>query len=504
MEFLYLSCFLIEFSYKITSNIKKDCYKKLNEVDRNFYQNNSQGELMTLCVTDVHNVRRFICYVLKTAGFTLLQFIIGFSILLYVDVKLTLILLIPFPFILITVILMERKTQKIYEEFRLNLSDLNNHIQDNIEGNKVVRSFAQEDNEIKMMQKKNQKYKDCNIRNQNIRIFYSGFVNFFAGFMTLFLILFGGILLIKGEITIGEFVIFQSLIWTLSAPCFRLSEMFDSIQKYKVSKKRIVSLLEYEPQILFNGTKKIDSLNCDINFKNVTVKFGNELVVENINAQIPYKKTIGFIGPTGSGKSSIANLLLGFIKQDSGKIMIGDNSIEDIDIKSLKDRIGYVTQQPFLFSDTIRNNITYGHSDITDDEIAKIVQIVKADFIYDLPEGLDTIIGERGVGLSGGEKQRISLARALATYPDLLILDDFTSALDIETEVLISKSISELECTKIIVAQKIVSIKDADYIYVIDNHKVLECGTHDDLLKNKKYYYDIYTIQNNTFSEVIE
>ena len=496
--------FLDKTCFRITSDIKKDCYKKLNEVDRNFYQNNFQGEIMTLLTSDIRNIRRLISYTIKTVGFTVFHFIIGFTILLFIDVRLTLILLIPMPFILISALLMKRKTQKFYAQTRENLADLNNYIQDNIEGNKVVRSFAREENEISGMVLKNKKYKDCNIKNLNVRLIYGGFVEFFSGFLTLFLILFGGIFLIKGEITIGEFVIFQSLVWTLKEPFSRLPEILDAVQSYIISKKRIINLLEYEPKIVFNGTQKLNKLDSDIKFENVTVSFDEELVVKDINVVVPFGKTIGFIGPTGSGKSSIANLLLGFIKPSSGKIMIGDIDIEKIDLKTLKDKIGYVTQQPFLFSDTIRNNIAYGNDEITDEEIFEIIKIVKADFVYDLPDGIDTVIGERGVGLSGGEKQRLSLARALAAHPDLLILDDFTSALDIETEAFITESINEIKGTKIIIAQKIVSIKDADYIYVIDNHQVLECGTHEELLNNRKYYYEIYTIQNNSFSEVVK
>ena len=220
-------------------------------------------------------------------------------------------------------------------------------------------------------------------------------------------------------------------------------------------------------------------------------------MLDHLNVVIHPYETIAFVGKTGSGKSSVVNLLLGLITPNKGKILIGGKNYLEYDIQEIRQRIGYVTQNPFLFSDSIYNNICYGAIDTTKEEALEYARIACCDYIDRLPDGLDTVIGERGVGLSGGEKQRLSLARALAVKPDILLLDDITSALDIETEERINESISKLEyrATKVIIAGKIVSVKNADRIYVLDGGSVIEEGTHEELLKKKGYYYELYQIQ---------
>lgn len=496
----YLSIIKLEkVCFKISSNFKRKYYKKLNELDNDFYQNKLQGELMTIGTSDLAEIRRYSCHTLKTIFAILIRFIVSFAFCMYLNYKLTLILLCPTPLIFLFIMLFKSKTKKLYQERRNKLADLNNYIQDNIEGNKVVKAFAKEENEIVEMNIKNNEYKKMNILINDKRTFYFGFVNFFTNSMTIILILVGGYLLINEEISIGNFIIFSTLLGDIMNPFLRMSDIIDRIQNFNISKDKIINILNLEPKIKNSGNIKLPSLKVPITFKNVKVEYDNMLIMENINLTINPGETIAFIGPTGSGKSSIANLILQFIKPTEGDIFIGDINIKEIDTKWLRDKIGYVTQQPFLFSDTIKNNICYGNDKLNDIEIEKIANISRLTYVDKLDDKYETIIGERGVGLSGGEKQRLSLARALAVEPELLILDDITSALDIETEQLITDSIKKLDNskTKIIIAQKIVSVKDADQIYVISDHKVLEHGTHQELIANKKYYYEIYKIQNN-------
>ena len=338
-----------------------------------------------------------------------------------------------------------------------------------------------------------------NITINDKRTFYFGFVDLFANCMTIIFLLVGSYYLMNNIITIGTFTIFLGSLSTLKNPFSRLGMIIDRIQNFIVSKERIITLLNTESTIKNNGKIILPSLKVPITFNNVSVTFDKNPIIKNINLTIEPGQTIAFIGPTGSGKSSIVNLILQFIEPTSGKILIGNHDIKDINTKWLRSKIGYVNQQPFLFSDTIKNNICYGNETLTKDEIDEIANASKLTYVDKLTDKYDTIIGEKGVGLSGGEKQRLSLARALAVKPELLILDDITSALDIETELLITESIKRLnyDCTKIIIAQKIVSVKDADQIYVISDNKILEHGTHQELLNNKKYYYEIYKIQYN-------
>lgn len=485
--------------HQMGSNIKQKCYKKLDELDGDFYSTKEQGELMTIVTSDIIEIRKHASWTIKTVLHTLFHFVISFSFCFYLEPTFTLLLLIPTPLILIFSLLFWQKTRPLYRKRREKLASLNNYIQDNIEGNKVVKAFAREEQEIEEMNQKNKTYKDANIEINDIRTFYFSFVNFFTNSMTVIFLLAGGYFLMNGRISIGSFIIFQSSLSDIKNPFSRLGEIIDRIQNFHIAKERIIDLLNTEPTVKTEGTVQLPSLRVPITFKNVSVAFDQNIVMENLNLTIEPGKTIAFIGPTGSGKSSVANLILQFIEPKKGEILIGDTNLKAIDTKWLRSKIGYVIQQPFLFSDTILNNLCYGNEDLTKKEIEKISKAARLTYVDTLEEKYETIIGERGVGLSGGEKQRLSLARALAVKPELLILDDITSALDIETEQMITESIKKLDnyCTKIIIAQKIVSVKDADQIYVISDHKILEHGTHKELLRNKKYYYEIYKIQNN-------
>lgn len=494
---------LAKVTQDITSNIKKDCYKKLNEMDNNFYKRYTPGELMTILTSDISTMQMVMVNLIKKLVSIILTFIVSLIYCLSVNIPLTIIILTPALFICIISFDFVRKTKHLYQEAREKLSDLNNYIQDNIEGNKVVKSFSKEKEEIYNMKIKNEKLKDSIINRSYKGIDYSNKVNVLSRLMLVFCLFFGGLFLMKGYITIGQLIVFNSLLYALRSPFEALFDLIDQSQSFKISKDKICKLLMEEPSIKNTGTIKPKTLLCDIKFKDVSISYNNRTILTNININIKPNQTIAFIGPTGSGKSSIVNLLLRFIEKSKGNILIDGVDIEKIDTKWLRDKIGYVTQQPFLFSDTISNNIKYGNTKLSDEDMDHIAKKSHLTYIDKLEEKYETVIGERGVGLSGGEKQRLSLARALAVKPELLILDDITSALDMETELLINESLRNLNfpCTKIIIAQKIVSVKDADMIYVIDNNTIVEQGSHKQLLQNKGYYYEIYKIQSNIDSK---
>lgn len=322
-------------------------------------------------------------------------------------------------------------------------------------------------------------------------------IDFLGYLMSVILLFVGGYLFINNKITLGNLIIFNFYLYNLRSPFIRLSGIINSINKYSIAKTRIQKLLEAKPIVILPGTQELKSLLIPITFKDVRIVYDNKVVLENLNLTIKPHETIAFIGKTGSGKSSIVKLLLGLITPESGEILFGHTNYLEYNIKDIRERIGYVTQSPFLFSDTIYNNIKYGRDNLTKEEAHKYAKIACCNYIENLPNGIDTIIGEKGVGLSGGEKQRLSLARALAVNPDILLLDDITSALDIETEEKINESIASLKTksTKIIIASKIVSVMNADKIYVLDQGHVIESGTHQELLQEKGYYYDLYNIE---------
>lgn len=482
---------------KIMSEIKQKCYQKINELDYYFFEHYTKGELMTNFTSDIKRIEHHISYNPKTIGKIVLVFLCSFCYLLTIHAGFTFLLLTPAILIGFRAYSFNRKIKPQYEQLRNLMSDANDFVNDNIEANKVVKTFALEKSEIKKMKKINKHYvdKDLKVIYEENRFFAQ--VDFLSNFMSAIFLFVGGYLLIQNTITIGELIIFNSYLYDLRAPFLRLSGLMNSIQNYFISKKRIEQLLKMEPKIMLDGKESLESLLVPIEFKDVRIVYDNKVVLENLNLKIEPYETIAFVGKTGSGKSSIINLLLGFIIPESGEVLIDGKNYLDYDIKQIRQKVGYVTQQSFLFSDSVYHNIKYGNLRLTKEEAKKYASIACCDYIGALKEGIDTIIGERGADLSGGEKQRLSLARALAVNPDILLLDDITSALDIETEEKINESIGNLHyrSTKIIIASKIVSVMNADKIYVLDNGKVIESGNHQELLTQKGYYYELYQIQ---------
>lgn len=488
--------------FKLAHKLKTVCYKKLNELDQSFYQENSLGELNTRLTTDVNIIHHNMCFVIKQAMSMLITSILAIIYCLYINPVLALIILIPTPIIAFISNAHIKNSKSLYVEQRESLSDLNNFIQENIEGNRTIKNFGTEQKEIDEFKIKNRKVKNKNMNIQNVNINYNNKVTFLSYCMQLLLIIFGGIFVMKGYTTIGEFIIINSFINTIKKPFIELSGFINEWQRFKVSVSKIRKLLNTNSKIKNLGKLELNSWN-DITFDNVSVKYNNKQVIENINISFKTNKTYAFIGKIGSGKSTIGKLLLRLIESSSGRITIDGIAINNYTLESLRRNIGYVSQTPFLFSDTIANNVSFGNENLTKEEIIDYLELVKANYIFDLPNNIDTVIGENGVNLSGGEKQRLSLARAIAKKPSILILDDITSALDFETELEINNNINNLkyECTKIIIAQKILSVKNADTIFVMDDGKIIECGSHEELLQKNGTYKEIYNIQTNGMEE---
>ena len=287
-------------------------------------------------------------------------------------------------------------------------------------------------------------------------------------------------------------------------PLFKLVDYMNDFEYFKTSIDRIKKVMNTEPLQKDEGRVELKGIN-EIRFENVTFNTNEKNVLSNINLNIEKNKTYAFIGEVGSGKSTIGKLILRIIDATDGKIYIDDKVIEDYTIYSIRDKIGYVSQTPFLFSDTIKNNVNFGNLELNDDEIKHYLKMAKADYVEKLENGIETVIGENGINLSGGEKQRLSLARALAKKPELLILDDITSALDYESELEVTNNINNLDynCTKIIIAQKIISVKNADKIFVLKSGKIIGEGTHSELLDTCEMYKEIYDIQSGANLEYV-
>lgn len=488
--------------YNLASKLKKSCYKKLNELDQSFYKEKSIGELTTILTTDVHIIHHNMCFVVKQSMGMLASSILAILYCLYISPILTLIILIPTPIIAIISHKHIKNSNKVYQTERESLSNLNSYIQENIEGNRLVKTFGNEEKEIKEFKEKNRALKDRNLKIQNLNINYTTKMDFLSYLMEILLVLFGGIFVMKGQATLGDFVIINTFMGSIKKPFVQMSGFVNDWQQFKVAVARTRALLESKTDIQDEGKLKLTSWN-NISFQNVSLEIDNKPVIKNINFNLQPNKTYAFIGEVGSGKSTIAKLLLRLLENTTGEIKIGNKPINDYTIESLRKNIGYVSQTPFLFSDTISNNVTFGNTELLEQDVKHFLQIAKADYVFSLPYGIHTVIGENGVSLSGGEKQRLCLARALAKQPSILILDDITSALDFETELEVTNNINNLQyqCTKIIIAQKILSVKNADEIFVMKDGKIIEHGTHEQLLNQKGMYQEIYNIQTSAEEE---
>ena len=397
--------------------------------------------------------------------------------------------------------LYNQKVKPLFVDMRDKLSDMNTAAQENIAGNRVVKAFAREAYERERFHKKNQDFRDANLDINKKWLTFFPFIEILANVMTLITVFLGGLFIIWGEITPGELTIFTSLAWALANPMRNLGPLVNDLQRFSASANKIIEVYYSRPLIMDRqDAEDHPAPRGKINFEDVSFSFGPVKVLEHVSFEVQPGQTLAIMGPTGSGKTTLINLLERFYDVADGRILVDDCDVRFWKLQQLRGSIGAATQDVFLFSDTVEGNIAFGDQTLTEEEVHDFARRAAADeFVRKMPEGYDTIVGERGVGLSGGQKQRIALARAMAVKPAILVLDDTTSAVDMETEKYIQRQLRELpyDCTKIIIAQRISSVKDADQILVIQDGHIAERGTHEQLLRNQGYYWETYALQND-------
>lgn len=491
-------------SQDILLKIRKDLYSKLLKLDFNYYNNTKTGDIMARMTGDTDSLRHFIAWVIYNIFSNLSIFIFAIISMALVNFPLTLFMVSICPIIAILTIKMGFKISPTFYNIREAYSRLNSVVQENISGNRVIKAFSREDYEIEKFTKENLNYKEKNIDTTNIVGKYIPILEFFSSFLSIIMVLVGGILVINKSMTLGDLVIFNGLIWALNNPMRMAGYLINDTERFIASSIKIRELLNTESNIKDSESAiKSERIKGNIIFDNVSFSYGDTTALKNVSFEAKCGQTIGIIGPTGSGKSTLVNLICRFYDATDGKIYIDNIPIKDLNIKQLRSSIGMAMQDIFLFSDTIEGNIAYGSPSVSLEQIKDTAKLSEAHgFISEMPEGYDTIVGERGVGLSGGQRQRISLARALITDPSILILDDTTSAVDMETEFKIQQEVnlSNQNRTNFIIAHRISSVKSADLILVLDNGKIIESGTHNSLVENKGYYYEVYKTQFGDFN----
>ncbi|MCB2355838.1 ABC transporter ATP-binding protein/permease [Clostridium estertheticum] len=486
-------------------DIRNDIYSNLQKLDFDFFDKTSTGDIMNKMTGDIDAVRHFLAWVCYNVLENSFIFLFGIAIMFSINYKLTLILLIFTPPIAYFARKLAIDVKPTFFNVRQQFSKLNSVAQENISGNRVVKAFAKEEFEIGKFGKENDEFRKRNIDSAKVWGKYLPIIDSLSISLNIVIILIGGIMVINQSITIGNLVTFNAMIFTINNPMRMAGWLINDIQRFSASGEKIIELMNTKPKIK-NSENQVeeDRIKGNIEFKNVNFNYGDEEVLENINLKVSPGQTIAIIGHTGSGKSTFVSLLCRFYECTKGEILIDSYDIKDFNLRRLRKNIAVAMQDIFLFSDTIEGNIAYGLPTASMDEVRWAAGIAGADdFINKMEEGYDTIVGERGVGLSGGQKQRISLARALLKNPSIIILDDTTSSLDIQTENNIRHSLDKYfkDKTTFIIAHRISSVKNADMILVLNNGKIVERGTHSELLVKKGEYYNVYINQFGNFDD---
>lgn len=490
-------------SQNVIFKMREDLYDRLHQLDFSFYDQTKTGDIMARMTGDLEAVRHFTAWSIYMIFENAMILIFAVGFMFYIHPPLALAMLIVTPIIGIFAYRLTFDVRPTFMEIRNQFARLNSVVQENISGNRVVKAFARENYEIKKFTVENEAFKVKNLQSAKVWEKYLPVLDSLAGVLTVVMILAGGIMVIRGSLSFGELVTFNSLIWALTNPMRMAGWLINDVQRFIASAEKVEDLLNTKPRIK-NEAEIINLKDFKgiVEFDHVHFSYGDGTVLKDINFKVKPGQTVAIIGPTGAGKSTLVNLLSRFYDTTSGEVKVDGINVKEWDLHVLREGMAMVMQDIFLFSDTIEGNIAYGNPAASIENVQSAAKMAEAhEFISALPEGYDTIVGERGVGLSGGQRQRIALARAILKDPAILILDDATSSVDMETELKIQNTLKSIQQNKtcFIIAHRISSVKEADLILVMDNGRIIERGKHEELLKKKGYYFNVYKNQCGNF-----
>ncbi len=484
--------------------LRSDLFTHLQKLSTNYFNHHKTGDLMAHATNDINAVRMAagpgIVMIFDTI--ILLSATI-FMMVQTISLKLTIVALLPLPFMTLLTNQFGKMIHKRFHKAQDSFSKLTDKIQENFSGIRVIKSFVQEDEEIEKFTNANQDYVDKNMHVVRIQAIFHPIVQFISGISLLIVLAYGGALVINREITLGDFVAFNSYIGLLTWPMMAIGWVMNILQRGSASMARLNKIFHTTPEIIndsaivnWNLTKVIGEV--EINNLSFSYPGQTQDALSNITIRVPKGKTLAIVGKTGAGKTTLVNLLIRLFDSKKGAIKIDGHDIQEYPLEVLRRDIGYVPQDNFLFSTTIKENIGFGIDSYTMEEVeqaAKDAQILEN--IKDFPSQFDTMVGERGISLSGGQKQRVSIARALIKNPSILILDDSLSAVDTKTEEAILNRFRHImkNRTSIIISHRISTIKDANEIIFIEDGKIIERGTHQELLDLQGAYYNLYQKQ---------
>ncbi len=504
---VYARAYLFEnISQSIIFDLRYQLYTHLQTLPFKFYDENRIGEIMSRMTGDVEGIRNFLAGGAITMLENFIYFTGALAILFTLNYKLALVVLAVAPFLAIAARRFDKVIRPAFGEIREQNAVLNTRAQENIAGARVVKAFAKEEYEKEYFSKENLKHLDKNIKVTYIWSKFYPVIEFISQLSPILLLWFGGHMVVRQEITLGTLIAFTGYIWMITGPMRMVGWLVNMIAQAISSGEKIFYYLDLGPAIKDReGAGFPSDFKGHVRFEDVSFKYADNLILQDISFDVAPGKTLAIMGATGSGKTSIVNLIGRFYECSKGRVTIDGMDVKDMKLKELRQHIGYVMQETFLFSETIAANIAFGKPDATMDQIIEAAKIAQAhDFIMEMPDQYETIVGERGMGLSGGQKQRVAIARALLKNPTILILDDSTSSVDMETEFEIQKGLEKVmkNRTTFIIAHRISSVKDADEIIVLDDKRIAERGNHQSLMEKKGLYYQMYMDQYRDFEEI--
>lgn len=504
----YIKEFMFDkFSLNVSREIRKDLFEKIQSFEFSFFDSTNTGELMSRIGEDVDIVWETISYGLRLFIEGIILFIISVAIMMDMSPSLTitcLVILLPVGFL---AILVNRKFHRNYSKISDKVADINLMAQQDIAGIRLVKAFAREKYETEKFLKVNGEYYDLNIKQAKILSSFLPAIDLLTNLAPVAMIIYGGYLAIQGDITMGTLLAFSSYILNLSFCVRNLGWLVNMMSQNRASMDKIMKILKRKSQITSKeNAYSPEEVRGEIEFKNVSFKYNEEEVLRNINLKIPAGSTVAIMGETGCGKSSILSLIGRHYDTAEGRVLVDGVDVKDWDLEKLRSNMAVVFQDTFLFSDSIKDNIDFGGMRSTEELIEASEDSCALNFIEEMPDGFETQVGERGLGLSGGQKQRLAIARALVRKTPILVLDDATSALDMETEFKVLKNLSKKQdkATTFIIAHRISGVKDADIIIFMKDGEIVEMGNHASLLEKEGYYYGIYKHQFQDFELIHE
>ncbi|MCP3028840.1 ABC transporter ATP-binding protein [Halobacillus sp. A5] len=486
---------------KVLYDIRDKLFDHIQRLSLGFYSRTKTGEIISRVIHDVEQTKTFVITGLMNIWLDMFTIVIAIIIMLTMDPWLTLVAVALFPFYGFAVKYFYARLRKLTRDRSQALAEVQGHLHERVQGVPVTRSFALEEYEQGQFDTRNSNFLDKALKHTNWNAYTYSITNTITDLAPLLVIAFAGYQVITGSMTVGTMVAFTGYMDRVYNPLRRLVNSSTVLTQSIASMDRVFEFMDERYDITDRkGAKPLEHVNGEVTFRNVSFSYGEEdpMVLKSVNLKVEKGETIAFVGMSGGGKSTLISLIPRFYDVTSGQILIDGKDIRDVQARTLRDKIGMVLQDNILFSDSIKMNIQMGNPEASDEEVIEAAKAANAhDFIMDLPHGYDTLVGERGVKLSGGQKQRVAIARVFLKNPPLLILDEATSALDLESESLIQNALERLasDRTTFIVAHRLATITHASRIVHIENGEIVEAGTHDELIKRKGHYYDLYQVQ---------